>query len=236
MPSRERYKLNIALRSILCATLIAFSALAAILLVPTKRMADNQTAAKLETIVPTAFGDWSLDQHAPTIVINPLVAKQLAQLYSSTLTRTYRNSQGSAIMLSIAYGADQRYANQIHKPEVCYPSQGFQILDIEKSSLNTADKKIPTMRLTAIQGERTEPITYWILLGNKVVRGAVELNIARIGYGLQGVIPDGLLFRVSEVTNDVSKSFISQEDFIKELLESISPELRGALIGNRQTE
>lgn len=208
--------------------------MSAILLVPTKRMADNQAGAQLETIVPTEFGDWKLDQTAPATVINPSVAKQLAQLYSATLSRTYQNSAGQSVMLSIAYGADQRYANQIHKPEVCYPAQGFQISQVHKATLNLSSGNIPVMHLTAQQGERIEPITYWILLGQKLVRGAVELNLARVSYGLRGTIPDGLLFRVSTISNQSKEANTLQEQFIESLLSAIPTNQRALLIGSQQ--
>jgi EpsI family protein len=39
----------------------------------------------------------------------------------------YVNASGYRIMLSLAYGSDQRGALQAHKPEVRYPAQGFTL-------------------------------------------------------------------------------------------------------------
>jgi EpsI family protein len=134
-------------------------------------------------------------------------------------------------MLSLAYGADQSTENRIHRPEVCYPAQGFLLRNKEKGMIDEGGLNIPVMRLVAEMGNRNEPLTYWIRFGDKVVRGSIEQSLARIRFGLQGSVPDGLLFRVSEVNQDVQQSFKRQEAFIGSLLESLAPEAKKMLIG-----
>lgn len=48
-------------------------------------------------------------------VVNPQTQELLDKLYSQILTRTYVNAKGYRIMLSLAYGSDQRGALQAHK-------------------------------------------------------------------------------------------------------------------------
>ena len=59
-----------------------------------------------------------------------------------------------------------------------------------------------------------------------------EVGIARVGFGLNGQIPDGLLFRVSEISNDAPTAFDLQDQFIRDLLSKLSDENRARLIGS----
>mgnify|MGYP003340463721 CR=1 FL=1 len=52
------------------------------------------------------------------------------QPYDQTLMRTYANSHGEQIMLALAWGERQRQDVKVHRPEVCYPAQGFAIRQI----------------------------------------------------------------------------------------------------------
>ena len=50
-------------------------------------------------------------------------------------------------MLSMAYGDDQRGGLQAHRPEVCYPAQGFKLGKVEDGSLSTSFGNIEVRRL-----------------------------------------------------------------------------------------
>ena len=102
-------------------------------------------------------------------------------------------------MLSLAYGGDQSHDTQIHKPEVCYPAQGFRLLSSKKDTVQLLGS-VPVMRIITELGPRHEPVTYWIRVGDKVVRGAIEQNLTPTSIAMGGHIPDGLLFRVSEIS------------------------------------
>ena len=77
--------------------------------------------------VPESFGDWIALTGQPAQVVNPQTKALLDSLYSQILTRTYVHKDGYRIMLSMAYGDDQRGGLQAHRPEVCYPAQGFKV-------------------------------------------------------------------------------------------------------------
>jgi EpsI family protein len=134
-------------------------------------------------------------------------------------------------MLSIAYGADQSDANQLHYPEVCYPAQGFQLLKINQASISTQFGEIRTKQLIAVLGLRTEPVTYWTTVADKVVRGSKETKLAQLKYGFNGQIPDGLLFRVSTVTQDTDRAFALQKLFVKDLSIALKSDFRAKLMG-----
>lgn len=219
------------LRNIFLLLLMLVTVGLAIFLKPTF-IAPENTQIGYEQIIPNQFGDWIAENDKGGLVVNPQQEAQLKDLYSEVMTRTYvHKPTGRKIMLSIAYSADQRHENQVHKPEVCYPAQGFELLSTKKDWVTTSSGNIPAMRVSTRQGQRVEPVTYWIRIGDKVVRGAIEQNLARVQFGLLGRIPDGLLFRVSEVNSDAHGSYILQDQFINALLSSLSTINREILIG-----
>jgi EpsI family protein len=181
--------------------------------------------------VPMAFGEWRAQETRGQLIVSPEVAETLSTLYSDTLTRTYVNGRGEAVMLSLAYGTNQGKQLQIHKPEVCYAAQGFKITSQEKFDIPWGSGRLNLMHLIAVQGPRKEPITYWIRSGDVIVRGWFEQNRARILAGLSGVIPDGLLVRVSTISQDAEKGFEVQERFIRDMLAAIPAEHKPMFLG-----
>ena len=218
-------------KNILMMALMIGASLLAILFHPTHRIADDGPAVNLETMIPKQFGDWLEQPQQTAQIINPQQTDLLARLYSQTISRTYVNSKGDAIMLTIAYGADQSDAKQLHYPEVCYPAQGFQVVSNKVGVLQTDFGTIKVKRLVTVLGSRTEPLTYWTTIGNKVVVGGKEAKLEQLKYGFKGQIPDGLLFRISSITNEVEIGFNLQQDFASKLLKSMTSDDRLKIAG-----
>ncbi|MBY0446856.1 MAG: EpsI family protein, partial [Burkholderiales bacterium] len=95
---------------------------------------------------------------------------------------------------------------------------------------------IPVRRLLAVSGNRIEPITYWITVGDTALRSGFERKVAQINYGLKGTIPDGLLFRVSSISTDSDKAYQLQEKFTNELLNNVDEPTRTRLAGHLSGE
>ena len=185
----------------------------------------------LQAIVPTDFGDWSELPDKSVQVVNPQTQELLDKLYSQLLTRTYVNKNGYRIMLSLAYGDDQRGGLQAHRPEVCYPAQGFKLGSVVDGPLATRYGNIDARRLTTTLGLRNEPVTYWLTTGDQVVKTALEKRIAQIRLGLTGQIPDGLLFRVSSIDADNRRGFAMQQKFAADMIDAVPPTARKQLSG-----
>ena len=222
---------NQSLRNVWIGIAMLLTAWAAVAMKPTVKIADQGEKVNLEVMIPKQFGDWQID---PTIV--PIQVSEerkilLKKLYNQTLSRTYYNAQGQRVMLSIAYGGDQSDSMQVHKPEVCYQAQGFDVLKITASEMLTEYGKIPIKRLLAVQGRRNEPITYWFTVGNSVATSGLDFKLRQLRYGLTGKIPDGLLFRVSTIDPNESQAYAVQDAFVHDLLKVISPKDRLRLIG-----
>lgn len=198
---------------------------------PTHKMADKGPKVDLETLIPKQFAGWKLDETIVPLVSNPEQEAVINEIYDQTLSRTYVNAQDQRVMLSIAYGGDQSDSMAVHKPEVCYPAQGFQIVKNTMGTFSTGSGQIPVKRLVATQGERIEPITYWTTVGDTVAIDGIKWKFNQLKYGLTGQIPDGLLFRVSSIQADDTTAYRTQDDFLRALLGALSPEGKKRIIG-----
>lgn len=217
--------------SFFLGVLMILSATLAVALTPTKRLADQKEKITLDAMIPKQFGDWRIDESILPVQVDAETQAKLDKIYNQTLARTYVNSRNERIMLSIAYGGDQSDNLAVHKPEVCYYVQGFEITKSFSDELNTQYGKFPIKRLLAIKGNRTEPITYWITVGDKIVSPGMEQKLQQIRYGLTGSVPDGMLVRISNIDNDYVKSYNLQQLFIENLLIAISSKSRISLTG-----
>lgn len=209
----------------------------ALALKPTDMVAQNSAKVNLEALIPKSFGDWRIDETIVPLIANPEQEALLNKIYSQTLTRTYVNSNNERIMLSIAYGGNQSDNMAVHKPEVCYPAQGFYIVKnptIADFAIDEANR-IPVKRLVAQQGQRVEPITYWTTVGGRVEVHGLKWKIQQLKFGLTGKIPDGLLFRVSSIQADDAKAYQAQDEFTRALLKAMDPKGRARIVGNQGT-
>ena len=222
-------KLNytaLALAALMCsASIVGYAAR------PTAKASAKGTALSLEAVVPKSFGDWQLLPEQTAQVVNPQTQQLLDSLYSQMLTRIYVNHDGYRIMLSMAYGDDQRAGLQAHRPEVCYPAQGFKLGKVEDGALQTAYGNIDVRRVTTSLGSRNEPVTYWLTVGNQVIQSALEKRIAQIRLGLTGQVPDGLLFRMSSIDVDNNRGFAMQQKFAADMVSAVTPQARQQLSG-----
>jgi EpsI family protein len=180
-------------------------------------MTDTLGKPNLETLFPKQFGTWRIDTSMPMILPSPDTQALLNSIYNQTLTRTYVNAEGNRIMLSVAYGGDQSDGTRAHLPEVCYPAQGFQITSNLTSHLNLAGREVATRQLMAIQGLRNEPITYWLVVGDQVTVSRTDQKLAQFRLGLKGLIPDGMLVRVSSIDPDMAHGYQVQKGFLTDM-------------------
>lgn len=199
--------------------------------VPTKKIADTWET-DLETMFPTQFGDWQVDRNMPVVLPAPDVQAKLDAIYNQVLARTYVNVRtGERVMLSVAYGGDQSDGMSVHLPEVCYPAQGFQLQATKSAIIKLAGRQIPAQRLQTRLGSRYEPVTYWMTLGETVAATRTQRKLAQMRYGLTGLIPDGMLVRVSSIDRDAAKAFSVHDLFLSEMASAVQPVYLSRIIG-----
>jgi EpsI family protein len=185
----------------------------------------------LQKVVPDKFGVWSEVKEAG-LVVNPQVPALIEKIYDEVLTRTYVNRDGDRIMLSMAWGNDQRDERQAHRPEICYPAQGFDVEKLSDGTLATSFGDIRVRRFNT-SGTRHEPVTYWLTMAGSVVTNDFDKRMVQLDLVRTGQIPDGLLFRVSSIDRDTTHAFAIQQHFVGDMMASVSQEARQRLSGLR---
>ena len=201
---------------------------------PTTKLSDSRPPMVLAEAIPSKFGDWEEDREQVSAVVNPTAAAEIARIYAQTLSRTYVNKDGERIMLSIAYGTDQSDNLSVHFPEGCYVGQGFAIGATTRGGLDTSVGKVPVARLVASMNSRNEPITYWVVVGDKAVDSSWEMKKVKLKYALRGEIPDATLMRVSNITGDVEHGYRLQQQFVSAMLASMKPDARYHFSGQKK--
>ena len=198
---------------------------------PSAKLADSRPRVDLELMFPKRLGEWTVDDRMPVQLVSPDTQAMLSKIYNQTLSRTYVNLVGDRIMLSVAYGGDQSDATRAHRPEVCYPAQGFQILTGSVGQLSVPGHLIPVRQLVASQGARNEPITYWITVGDRVAVSGTQQKLAQLAYTTKGVVPDGMLVRVSSIDKNNAKAFAMHQQFVSALAAGMAPAHRAQVMG-----
>ena len=205
----------------------------AVALTPHKKVAEQGRAINLEAAIPKSFGDWTVDETVVPINPSPDQEKTLKEIYDQIVSRTYVNTQGQKIMLSVAYGSSQTQGLRAHRQEVCYSAQGFQINALSKEDFVVDGVTVPATRMVAVNGPRTEPVTYWFTMGDSLVRSLLDRQLTQLKYSLTGTIPDGYLFRVSSIDGNTNEAYANQTNFVRQLMKAVDPALRQKLLGNR---
>lgn len=217
--------------AIIVALLMVGGVVMAATLKPDTALINSRPAVELETSIPQRFGEWVVDNNQHLAILNPQTEAVLDSIYDGTLARTYVNPKGDRVMLSIAYGSQQTDSLKAHTPDICYPAQGFSVTRKLKGEIHTNDGSIPVNRLLTVAGSRSEPVTYWIVVGDRIGRDSFDRKLIQLEYGLKGIIPDGILFRVSTIGGDEQAAFALQDSFVVDLLKAVAKEYRGRLAG-----
>jgi EpsI family protein len=186
----------------------------------------------LSEIVPTTIGAWQSKN-----VSDLLDAKEdgslMTKLYGQTVERIYKNTQTqSEIMMLFAYGDTQSNDLQLHRPEVCYPAFGFEIVSSQLIAVPlSAGFSLPAKMLTAHSPSRDETIVYWSRLGNFLPTNGGEQRLDRLKTTIEGFIADGLLARLSMATGDKLNAEMQIRGFIRKLFSLVPRTRLPALIG-----
>jgi EpsI family protein len=197
---------------------------------PRRMMADELPPLVVERLLPERFGVWRVDRSGPPVVFDPTVEATLKQVYSQSLNVTYVNDKGQAMMLAVAYGKNQNSWNTAaHRPEFCYRAQGYEVRELGKARMSLNGHDIEVNRLAADRGALHEPITYWVTLHDTAATPGLSRKLQQIRYGLQGMIVDGFLVRISSFGKDEAEQFNLQQEFMRALERAVDPVQRPRL-------
>jgi EpsI family protein len=185
---------------------------------------------KIGDAIPMAFEGWKrMDSNA---IVTPESDNSLAKkLYSEQVSRLYVRPGGDYVMLLIAYGDTQNDMLQLHRPEICYPAFGFQVTQSEAIEIGLdRGVEIPARRLTASSADRTEHISYWTRVGEYLPTSNREQRAMKLRTALAGIVPDGVLVRISTGLSDRDAAFALNESFARAMVRNMRPDMRSALI------
>jgi EpsI family protein len=223
---------GVRLRALLFAVLALLTLTLAEAMRPRQNLADMRPKVDLEVVVPRAFGEWVIDDRQPVKLVSPDTQALLNRLYSQVLERIYVHTPtGRRVMLSIAYGGDQSDAGRAHRPEVCYPAQGYDISGRQTVQWQMGDRALPVGQLVARLGSRQEPISYWFVVGEYIAISGSDQKLTQLRYGMRGIVPDGMLVRISSVDPDISRAYGVHEEFARGMLAGMTPQQRLRLAG-----
>lgn len=187
-------------------------------------------AEVFEEMMPDTVGPWRYAT-ASGVVLPPSDALS-DRLYDNLVTRMYEGPAGRTLMMLIAYNNRQDGVLQIHRPEICYPAGGYtltstQAIDVPLNSSNV----LPCQGFLAQSPRRDEAVLYWTRVGESFPRRWAEQRLTVVKANLAGIIPDGILVRVSTLGNDMSVELPRMQSFIADLSAIASPELGQLLFG-----
>jgi EpsI family protein len=222
------------------AICLMFASAAAWLLTP--RVRRHDIAEPLARLVPVRFAEWR------EIPLASDVVDPRAQLpgetdreapYDDVLMRGYTNPRGDIVVLALAYGSHQRQEVKIHRPELCYTAQGFEVLQrtpVDLPLIGISMRPARGARMLVRGADRLEAVSYWIRIGDLYSRGAWKTRSHIFTEGLSGRVVDGILVRVSQIVPDVASAtpqrFALQEDFLAQLVRALPANARGLLVGD----
>lgn len=211
----------------------AMTAAAAVAYAAQPRRTEHRLAGvQLGELIPRQIGPWQFVSRDGIVVARADEA-QPSDGYDQVLSRNYAAPGLPAIMLLIAYGSTQGGSLQLHRPETCYPGQGFRLSDLAEPDLALGGPRpVAARRFTATRDERVERLVYWSRIGDSFPRDTAGMYAAILASVLRGVIPEGVLVRVSTIGTDIAASDVGLAEFTAAMAGSLAQAGRRLLLGN----
>jgi EpsI family protein len=174
---------------------------------------------KLSDIIPKQIGRWTFVANSGVVV--PPQDQLQATLYSDLLTGLYSDGK-QAIMLLIAYGANQTGFLQVHRPEFCYTAAGFKLSNPREHAIELAPgASIRAKSLDAARDGVIERLVYWTRIGNDMPLSWTEQKLTIAEDNLRRIIPDATLVRVSTIVESEQLALTTVDDFVRSLIEAV---------------
>jgi len=208
----------------------------------TPRVRRHELVAPLASLVPVKFAEWretplASDAVDPRAQLPGETDREAP--YDDVLMRGYTNPRGDIVVLALAYGSHQRQELKIHRPELCYTAQGFEVLrrmPVDLPLTGVSAQPARGARMLVRGADRLETVSYWIRIGDLYSRGAWKTRAHILAEGLSGHVVDGILVRVSQIVPDAASAtpqrFALQEDFLAQLVRALPANARDLLVGD----
>ena len=175
-------------------------------------------SASLVDMVPVRVGPWA-DTGGEGLILPE--SQGSASIYDKVVTRSYVARNLPAVMLLVAYGAAQGGLMQVHRPEVCFQSAGFRIDGDNTASVPLPDGAVvPAKVFTARREQRVERVLYWTRIADRFPTSLFAQRTIMLQAGLQGLVPDGLLVRMSVLGGDWAEAQAILKTFARYLVQA----------------
>jgi EpsI family protein len=182
---------------------------------------------RLDDAVPTSVGPWRAQTSGAFILPEDAAA---ASAYDQIITRRFAGATGPDIMLLIAHGAAQSGLMRVHRPEVCYSSAGFQIRGLHGLDIAVAPgHTIAAQSFVGVRDDRVESVLYWTRIAGYFPRDLMAQRLIMLRLGLAGLIPDGVLVRISALGAGEVAPALAQ--FATQWVHEAGPAGRALLLG-----
>ena len=130
--------------------------------------------------------------------------------------REYTSGQHSSAVTMYAAYFDARYGGTAHHPDVCYPAQGWNIIERSRLAVNLDGATIEVTRMLIQKGLTKQLVLFYFQTGNKTVP---ELSGYRLRAIVQGILFNKIgtaIIRISApVTETVEKTYAEETEFLK---------------------
>jgi EpsI family protein len=185
---------------------------------------------KFVSWIPEKVGPWTATSASGVVLPPPDALSD--RLYDNLVTRVYDAPNEPPVMVCIAYNYKQDGVLQLHRPEVCYPAGGYSLSPTVPVELPLASgREIHANAFTASGPERVEQVLYWTRVDDAFPRSWLDQRTVVMKANLRGIIPDGVLMRVSLADGDQSRSMETLRRFLTTFLEVAPQPLRRVLAG-----
>lgn len=184
---------------------------------------------RFESLIPDTVGSWRFASESGVVLPPPDALSE--RLYDNLVTRVYVGPSGPVMFLA-AYNNRQDGIIQIHRPETCYPAGGFVLSNAREVPVSLGPQRtLPAKAFLARGYDRDETVLYWTRVGNDFPRGWSEQKISVIRANIRGIVPDGLMVRVSTVGGDMGAELNVLRRFVGDFVDAAPAALRPILFG-----
>lgn len=156
--------------------------------------------------------------------------------YDEVVMRSYADGQGHTVMLAIAYAREQRQEVKVHRPDLCYPSQGYAIVSRQRVQLPTVRDgrgPIELVRLLTRRQATYEAVVYLLRTDDDYGQAMWDGRLAILRAGLAGRVADGALLRLSMRVSSASAApgaFAQLDALVPALLDEMPAPARERLV------
>lgn len=189
----------------------------------------KEASASIEGILPAYLGDWTRIERSFDSVPQPSAYTQ--SIYEQVVAGHYVSPNSRVVTLLLAYNQAQNYASQLHRPDVCYPASGFQILHHEDVDMDISARSIPVRIFDTRRAARLETVLFWTRIGSTYPRSLTQQRLEILRAALSLKKQDGIVVRASMATSMTGDSGDVLIRFAQELAESLSNAQAELLIG-----